>query len=150
MIRTYSLLIFGLLFIAACGNPKELVYQDVKNFKVHQLSLTPEVGMDVQFYNPNTFGMTLKDANIDVFINDQPIGKATLNTSFKVPGLDTFLLPVKLNANLSNVFANAIAILANRNVKVRLDGNVMAGRGVFVNIPIHYEGIQKLDVLEFK
>lgn len=150
MFRKHRALILSLLLLAACGNPKELVYQDVKNFKVHQLSLNPEVGMDVQFYNPNTFGMTLKDANIDVFINDQPIGKAVLTSSFKVPGQDTFLMPVKLNANLSNVFANAIAILANRNVKVRLDGNVMAGRGVFITVPIHYEGIQKLDVLEFK
>jgi LEA14-like dessication related protein len=134
--------------IASCANPKDLVYQDVKNFHVITLSLQPEVSMDIQFFNPNTKGVTLKSANIDVYINDKLIGKTNLQGSFAVPAADTFLLPVKLKADLRSLFANAYSLLANRTVTVKLHGSVKAGKGVFVNIPIHYEGKQKLHVLE--
>jgi Conserved secreted protein len=134
--------------IASCANPKDLVYQDVKNFHVMTLSLQPEVGMDIQFYNPNTKGVTLKSANIDVYINNNLIGKSNLQGSFAVPAADTFLLPVKLKADLRSLFKNAYSLLANRTVDVKLQGSVKAGKGVFVNIPIHYEGKQKLNVVE--
>jgi LEA14-like dessication related protein len=115
--------------IASCANPKDLVYQDVKNFHVITLSLQPEVSMDI-------------------YINDKLIGKTNLQGSFAVPAADTFLLPVKLKADLRSLFANAYSLLANRTVTVKLHGSVKAGKGVFVNIPIHYEGKQKLHVLE--
>jgi LEA14-like dessication related protein len=134
----------------ACTHPKNLVYQDVKNFKVLTLSLNPEIGMDLQFYNPNTFGVTLKDANIDVYINGRMVGKTSLVNTFHVPGSDTTLVPVKLQADLTNLFANAYSILANKEVTVRLNGSVKAGKGIFVNIPIAWEGKQRLNVTDFK
>lgn len=143
-------LIAFLLFAASCGNPKNLVYQDVRNFSIQKLSLTPEIGMDIQFYNPNNFGMTLKDGDIDVYMNDKIIGNAKLTHSYKVPGLDTFLLPVTFNANLEGVVSNAIVLLSNKEVNIKLQGSVKAGRGVFINLPINYQGKQKLNVPDFK
>jgi LEA14-like dessication related protein len=143
-------LIIFCLALFSCANPKSLVYQDVKNFSILTLSLQPDIGMDIQFYNPNSFGVTLKDANIDLYINDKFIGKGTLQKTFHVPAADTFLLPVKLKADLSGLFAHAYSLLANREVKVRLEGSVKSGKGVFITIPIHYEGTKKLDVAEFK
>ncbi len=138
------------LFLAvglfSCGNPKDLVYQDVKHFRINKISLTPEIGLDVQFYNPNKYGMTLKDANIDLYINDKLVGKAFLPEKYSAPGLDTFLLPVVLAADLKNVIPNAIALVGNKEVTIRLAGSVKAGKGVFVNIPINYAGKQKLNV----
>lgn len=144
------LLAITLTACLSCGNPKELVYQDVKNFKLYELSLNPEIGMDIQFYNPNKYGMTLKDANIDVFINDKLVGKSSLTQTFHVPGADTFLLPVKLRTDLKGLFANTISIIANKKVKMRLDGYVKAGKGIFLPVPIHYEGTQRLDVFDLK
>lgn len=138
-----------ILFLAACANPRQLEYQDVKNFRLLELSMQPTVGMDVQFYNPNTFGMTMKDANIDLYLNGKLVGKATLAESYQVPGLDTFLLPVNLKADLQQVLPNALAILANNKIDVELKGYVKAGRGVFINIPINYKGTQELNVTGF-
>lgn len=146
-------LAFGLLLLLtlfSCAAPKEvrnLEYQEVKNFRLGKLDKNnPEVGMDVQFYNPNTFGLTLKDARIDLYINNSFIGKASIARSFSVPGQDTFLLPVTLVPEIKNVFPNVLHLLFNKEVDVRIQGSVKAGRGLFVTVPIHYEGRQKLNV----
>ena len=149
MIKTYRLLIFSLLFIAACGNPKELVYQDVKNFRLFALSLSPDVGMDLQFYNPNNFNLTLRDAKLDVFINERQVGTTTLTSQFSVPAVDTFLMPVRMKVDLTSLFANAYSILSNREVDLRIVGNVKAGRGIYLNIPINFRTRQKLNVVNF-
>lgn len=136
----------SVVMLAACANPKDLVYRDVKNFSVSKISLTPEIGMDVAFYNPNSYGMTMKDANIDLYINDKLVGHASMVDKFKVPANDTFLLPVKLTADLSSVLSNALQLMSNDMVNVKLKGSVKAGRGVLMNIPINYEGRKKLNV----
>jgi LEA14-like dessication related protein len=133
-------------FLFSCSNPKELVYHDVKNFRVMEISMEPKVGLDVQFYNPNNYGMTLKDADIDLFINNRYVGKAVLDHKYEVPGLDTFLLPVTMKADLKNILPNALSLAMNKEVTVKLQGKVKAGKGVFVNIPINYEGKQKLNI----
>lgn len=138
-----------MLTMAACSNPQELVYQDVKNFRLMEVSMKPKVGMDVQFYNPNKYGMTMKDANVNLFVNGEHVGNAVLDRSYDVPGRDTFLLPVTLKADLEKILPNALAILANNKVNVELKGTVKAGRGVFINIPIRYKGEQELNVIEY-
>lgn len=134
------------LFLASCASPQDLVYQDVKNFRVGKISLNPEVGMDVQFYNPNKYGMTLKDAAIDLYINDKLVGHAVLDKKFNVPASSTFLLPVTLIADLKSVLPNAVSLMSNDEVNIRLKGSVKAGRGVLINIPINYEGKKKLNL----
>ena len=141
------LVLLLLLTMFSCSTPQSITYQDVKNFRVGRLSLDrPEIGMDLQFFNPNNFGMTMKDANIEVYINNNFIGKATMNSEFNVPARDTFVMPVYLQADLKNIFPNALQILFNKTVDIRLQGNVRAGKGVFLNIPINYQGRQKLNV----
>jgi LEA14-like dessication related protein len=145
---TFYFFLFALFFVS-CSNPKDLIYQDVTNFKLLELSLNPRVGMDVQFYNPNKKGMVLKDANIDVYINNKLIGNAKMEQRFTVPAMDTFLLPVTLKADLKGVFANTISIVANKEVKLKLHGWVKAGRKMTLPVPINYEGTKRLNVLDF-
>ncbi len=149
MKRSYWYLVFFSLVVAftSCTQPRQLMYQDVRNFRLGNISLDrPQVGMDLQFYNPNPFGLTLKDANINVYINNSFVGAATLANTFDVPGLDTFLVPVMLTADLKNIFPNALQILFNKEVELRLKGNVKAGKGVFINVPINFQGKRKLNV----
>jgi len=149
MNNRYAFIALILLSLFSCASPKEvrnIEYQEVKNFRLLKLDVNPEVGLDVQFYNPNTFGLTLKDANIDLYINNAHIGKAFVNRSFQVPGQDTFLMPVTIVPELKNVFPNALQLLFNKEVDVRIDGSVKAGRGLFITVPIQYQGRQKLNV----
>ena len=139
-----------MITLSSCANPRSLEYQDVRNFKLYELSLHPQIGMDIQLYNPNDYKMILKSADVKVYINDKLIGSTNLVKSFNVPANDTFLLPVKMTTDLSCIFSNALAVLANKEVTIRLDGFVKAGRRVFINVPIHYNGKQKLNIYGLK
>jgi LEA14-like dessication related protein len=140
------LILLVVVIFASCANPKSLEYHDVKNFTVGDISLTPEIGMDVEFYNPNSYGMTLKDAIFDLYINDKLVGHATMQDKFNVPASATFLLPVKLKADLQGVINNALQVMSNKEMNVKLDGSVKAGRGILIPMHIHYEGKKKLNV----
>jgi LEA14-like dessication related protein len=150
-----KLILFALLIILGIGlnscstPPQQLVYQDVRNFRLFGLSLSPDVGMDLQFYNPNNFNLSLKDAKLDVFINERQVGTTTLTSQFSVPAVDTFLMPVRMKVDLTSLFANAYSILSNREVDLRIVGNVKAGRGIYLNIPINFRTRQKLNVVNF-
>ena len=147
LIRSILAVLFVSGLLSSCTQPRQLVYQDVQNFRLANLNLErPALGMDLRFYNPNNFGLTLKDANINVYINNTFVGNASLTNTFDVPGLDTFLLPVTLTVDIKNIFPNALSILFNKEVELRLQGNVKAGKGLFVNVPINFQGRRKLNV----
>lgn len=136
------------IILASCAQPKDLVYQGVENFKIRSVGFSKtELGADIKFYNPNSYPMTLKDANADVFVNNKFIGKVALSETFNIPRRDTFLLPVSLNADLGGVLGNLVQALGNKEVMLKFAGSVKAGRnGIFVNVPVNYEGKQKLNV----
>jgi len=149
-----SLLIFicGLVFFLSCKStkdifqPKELSYIGVKDFTLQKMSLSkPQVGMALKFFNPNSFRLAMKDADIEVYINNSFIGKVTTNKTFTIPARDTFLLPISLEVDMKKVIPNAIQILAKKSIDYRLNGSVRAGKGVFVKVPIDYSGQHKLD-----
>ena len=62
---------------------------------------------------------------------------------------DTTTIPLELKASAKNLLIGMAPLLLDPNVKVRIDGSVKAGRkGIFVNVPINYEGRQRIDLLQ--
>ncbi len=145
----------GLLLIimtVSCRQPKALVYQSIQNFGMKQAGIRQtELSMNVLLFNPNRYPLKLKDADVDVFINGSKLGKMLLSECFPVPGLDTFSMPVTLNVDLKNVLPNALQLLMNPEVDITLDGAIKAGRhGLYLNVPVHYQGKQDLrSVIKF-
>jgi len=130
----------------SCRQPKQLVYQNVQNFKLKQAGLQQtEVSLDIRLFNPNNYGMKLKDADVDVFVNGNRLGKMQVNEFFAVPGLDTFSMPVMLSVDLKNAVPNVLQLLLSPEVDIKLAGTVKAGRhGVYVRVPVNYEGKQDI------
>lgn len=146
MKKTSRLLLFIILTMGACRAPKDFVFQNVQNFSIGKADLTQaKVSMDVKMFNPNNYPMKLKNADLDVFINGSHLGKVAVSHQFAVPGLDTFSMPVTLDVDMNNVLPNAIQLFLNPEVTVKLSGEVKAGRhGVYIHIPINYEGKQDI------
>lgn len=135
------------LFIQSCAKPKELTYQGVRNFHVTKISLErPEVGMDVLFFNPNNFSLTIKNINLDVLINAKLVGKITMETNTVVPANATFAMPIALETELKRVLPNAMQLLLNKEVEVELRGAAKAGKGVYISLPINHKEKVKLDL----
>ena len=132
--------------ITSCHTPKDLVYQNVQHFSIKLADRQHTVlSMDVLLYNPNKYNMKLKHADLDIFINNNHLGKVNLDEKLRVPSLDTFSMPVSLDVDIKNVIPNAFQLFLNSEVTVKLTGAVRAGRhGVFITIPVNYEGKQDI------
>ncbi len=143
------LLPVALIFaLQSCAQVKALEYQDVEHFRVQQVDLQQATFVtDLRFYNPNSYSLSLKDGDIDVYFSDRYAGKAVLDERTIVPAKDTFLLPVSFTAGLQSIFTNALDILANKEITVRLQGSIKAGKGrIFIRVPVKYEGRQQINL----
>ena len=145
LLLALALCLFGLSF---CKRPKEPDYIDFQHLRLAKAGLDQSrITFDLRYYNPNDFRMQLKEAQVDVYFNDKFVGHSVLDTLIEIPKKDTFLIPVSMDVKLKNLLANAAQLLLNPDVNVRLNGNARVGKGgIFVNVPINYEGKQRIDI----
>lgn len=146
-----SILVVILFFIgSSCRSPKAFIYRDVKNFRVGNLGLTKSrVSMDLLFFNPNNFGVKLKNVNCDLYIDSNYVGKVVLDTLMYIPKSSEFSLPANFDVNMKNLFKNSINLIFNNEVLIGARGTTRVGKGMFyVTIPFKYEGKQKLNLLQ--
>jgi LEA14-like dessication related protein len=133
---------FAVVF-ASCRQPKNLVYQQVQHVKMNGLGLDNSgITMDVKLYNPNRYGIRVKNADVDIYVNQSYVGKMLIiNGNYLIPRTDTFLLPVKVDVDIKNVLPNALRLLFDKTVLVKVTGKIKAGKhGLYVSVPINYEG----------
>ncbi len=140
------IILISILFLCACSRPKDLIYKGVDNFGYKQSGLTNSlVTIDLKLYNPNRYGLMLKSSDVAVFINNSHVGQAYLKDKKLIPARDTFTLPVVLNVDILRVIPNAYDLLTKKEITLKLDGIIRAGRhGVFLIMPVKYEGKQKI------
>ena len=145
-----QLVCFVILIVvfASCKQPQSLVFKDIQHFKFNGIGLGKSGGMsmDLKLYNPNRYSINVKHADIDIYVNDSYIGKVfAVKGNYKIPGTDTFLLPVKVDLDLNSVLPNAFNMLLSKKVNVKVSGKIKAGKhGVAISMPVHYEGKQEI------
>jgi LEA14-like dessication related protein len=137
--------ILSIIFVfMSCASPKAIEYQTYHNFTIQKLGFNnSSIKMDLQYYNPNNFGLQLRSSDLDIFIDGNLLGHSSLDTLLLIPKKDTFNIPVKFDVNMQNIFKNAWNTLTGKEIMVRLTGKVKVGKGnVFMNIPVDYESKQ--------
>jgi LEA14-like dessication related protein len=144
--RLFLFLLALLPGFSGCSSVKAPLYQDTQNFRVHSVSFTQVVfAMDIRYYNPNNFGVDLRSADIDAYLNNKYLGKAIIDENIPMRAKDTFSLPVQFQIGVGDLVSQGISMLNSNNTEVliRMDGTILAGKaGVFVRVPVHYEGKQ--------
>lgn len=134
--------------MVACAKPTQLDYLGVRNVKVLSLGFKEStVAADVEYFNPNKYPLTMKSAEVDVYINNTYFGKTILDSTIHIPRKDTFLLPVLLKVEMTNTAMQLIQVITRgqEDVLVKMEGKAKVGRGgFFINYPINYEGMQKI------
>jgi LEA14-like dessication related protein len=107
------------------------------------------VSATVKLYNPNSYRLFLKRAEVDIKVNGQHAGHSLLDTLIVIPQKDTFYVPVTLQLDMQGLFSNALQLLmGKREATVDLDGRVKIRRGLLTfNRAFHYEGKQDLSSL---
>lgn len=145
---TIIFLFSALLLLASCAKPKELVYKDYKNFKVSQWGVSSsKLSLDLIYYNPNKFGLKLKDTDADVFIDGALLGHFRLDSILTIKKLSDFTFPVNMDVDMKNIFKNGLSTLLGKEVTITVKGTTRAGKaGIFLKMPVKYEGKHKFDL----
>ncbi|HET7117804.1 MAG TPA: LEA type 2 family protein [Hanamia sp.] len=125
----------------SCSSPKDLEYIDYQNFSIQNLGFNNStVSLDMKYYNPNNYGMQLKNTDLDIFINGNLLGHSSSDSLIHIPRRDTFNIPVKFNVNMQSFFKNALSTLFGKEILVKLTGRVRVGKAnIFKSFPVNYE-----------
>ena len=139
---------YCLFLLPGCSKPIAPDYRGIENFRVNTLGIGESViSADLKYYNPNNFTMKLKYGETEVYLNNRFLGKTILDTLTVIPARDSFLIPVSMKVDMKQIYSNALDILLNNEVTIKLDGFAKMGKsGIFFNLPIKYEGKQKIDI----
>lgn len=134
-----------IILLAACAKPSDLEYVGIDNINVLKWGLsTSDVGMDLKFYNPNRQRFQLREADIEVHINGEYLGRAILDTMINVPNRDTFSIPLTMSVSTLTAAANLVKTFRDSTVQIQLEGNTRLGKsGLVVKYPIKYQGSWK-------
>ncbi len=127
--------------LLSCSSPKALEYKTYHNFSIQNLGFNNStIAMDLEYYNPNNFGLQLRNTDLDIFINGNKFGHSSSDTLINIPRRNTFILPIKFDVDMQNIFKNALNTLLGKEVTVKLTGKLKVGKGnVFMSFPLNYE-----------
>jgi len=125
---------------------KEPQFVEARNFALTSVGLkSSTVYTDLFYFNPNGFGIQLKKADLDIYVDDKFVGHTLIDTLINIPRRDTFSIPVGMDVEMKKIFPNAFSILLKEEVLLRIERTAKLGKaGIFLNVPVKYEGKQRL------
>ncbi len=143
------LFVSAILMLSSCSKPLSPQYLGYQNFRMEKLGLNKMIlATEAKIYNPNSYPLQLKSASMDVYMNASFLGHTSLDSLVILPAKDTAYIPLRLQASAKDIISNAAKLLLNPNVLIKITGSAKAGRhGIFITIPIDYEGTQRIDLL---
>lgn len=138
----FSLLVIGLLTLSSCKKPQGFEYRDVKNIKLEQLGFDQTtLSLDLVYFNPNNFGVTLKNVDCDIYVNKNFLGHYTLDTVMPIERKSEFFLPSRIGIDMKNVYKNALSVIFNNEIELHVKGTSKVSKlGFNINVPFDYTG----------
>lgn len=135
-----------LAILSSCNDLKEPEYRGIKNFRVENWGQNESTAkMDVIYYNPNTTGFTIKNTDLDIYINDKKVGHTHQDSAIRVMKESEFIIPVSANLHVNNLLDNALSALFNQSVNIKIAGYIVGSKaGISKRFPVHYQGNQKI------
>ncbi len=148
MKRTVLLsLILGILLFS-CKKPQGFDYRDVRNMKIEKIGFDKtSLKMDLIYFNPNNFGVTLKNVDCDIYIDNNFLGHYKLDTIMKIEKRSEFSLPSNIQIEMKNVYKNALNILINKEIELNVKGSSKVSKlGITITVPFDYKGKHRLSI----
>lgn len=149
MNKHWAIILFGtfILIYGSCKQPVPPDYHGIESITINKISFNEsKVDAVVRFYNPNNFKLQLKHAEVNILANDKFIGRCVIDSTIRIPRMDSFFIPVSVNVNLKDILGNAVQLLLKGQVKINADGFVdLKKTGIRFRIPVHYQEYQDLE-----
>ena len=136
------LLGFCLALLSSCSHIKEPEFRRIEGFKVKSFGLSEvKVGFKVTYFNPNNFGVTAKEAHVDVYLDSLFVGNFTSDSAVPVRRNADFSIPLTGTIPVQKAMELNLPQMAQRDVLIRANGSIKVGKaGIYVTEPIKYEG----------
>jgi len=131
--------LFILLQSGGCNDVKELEYIGIKNTEIQTLGFNNSaIRMNLEYYNPNKFGIDVKETNLSIYLNDKFIGLADQPEKTQVPKLSNFIFPVVAHFDPLKILGTAFTSLFSKTNKVTIQGTAKLGKsGFYIKVPIN-------------
>ena len=131
--------------LISCSTPKELEYREFKNLTVEKIGFSSTaLKMDLIYYNPNNFGLELNRTDLDIFINNNYLGRTSQEYQVSIPKREEFAIPIKIDVDMKNLLKNGLTTFLSNEVMVKVTGTIRVGKlNVFKNFTVNYEGKQQ-------
>jgi LEA14-like dessication related protein len=143
-----SVLLIFTFFFYSCGKPQAFDYRDLKNLRLANLGTDKaKVSMDLVYFNPNNYGVNLKNVDCEIFLDSSLIGKFVLDTMMRIPKKSEFTLPATMEVDIKNIYKNSVSFFLGKDVQIGAKGTTKVGKGgLYVTIPFTYQGRHKLNL----
>lgn len=150
--KWHYLFLLSFFFLAGCSKVKDPEFRRIGGFKLKGLGLTEtRIGFQVTYFNPNNFGVTVKEAEADVYMDSVYLGKFTQDSSIQVGRNAEFSIPLTGAVPMKTALQLDFQNISRRDILFRAEGNVKVGKaGIFVNRGIHYQGTHRLDEIKMR
>ena len=146
--RSLLLIISFFILLASCKKPQSFEYRGMQNFKVDSVGLvTSRISLELVYFNPNNFGVDLRNVNCDIYINHNYLGKYVLDTLMHIAQRSEFSIPSSMNVDMKNIFKNALGTFLSKQVLVELKGSTKVGKGgIFLTFPFNYSAMESFSM----
>lgn len=136
-----------LVLITGCTRIKEPQFRRVENFHLKNFGLQQAtIAFNVVYFNPNNFGVTVKEAAANVYLDSVYWGKFVQDSTIGVKRNSEFSIPLSGAVSLQKVLDLNLQELSQRDILIRANGNVKVGKaGIFITKPFTYQGKHRLD-----
>lgn len=139
-----------IVLCSSCTRVKDPEFRRIEKFRLINIGLQEAtIGFSVTYFNPNNFGVAVRQAEADIYLDSLYLGKFVQDSSISVAKNAEFSLPLSGTVSLQTVLKLNLQELSEREILVRADGNVRVGKtGIFVTRPIHYQGMHRLEDMD--
>lgn len=147
--RIQLFLVLSLILFNSCSSFEDLTLRSQPNIEVRGIKDGMiEMDLIAIIENPNSQSFKVKSANFDIFLNDSPIGKSSMNKAIKIDGnsIKEYIFPVKVKLGGDDLsLGMLLGGLFKSAINLKVEGEVKAGTFLInQNFPVEWEDRIKL------
>lgn len=145
------LFFYAFVLLMGCTKIKEPQFRRIDNFHLKNFGLQEAVvAFNVTYFNPNNFGVTVKEATADVYLDSLYLGKFVQDSTIGVKKNGEFSIPLSGSVSLQTVLNLNFRELSKKEVVLKANGNVKVGKaGIFIAKPFNYQGKHRFEDISF-
>lgn len=138
--------------IAACAPLKPVEFRSVTDLKVENALVSPKVTANLNFFNPNSLGCTVKDFDIEFSLSETPLTTLSFQKQ-KLPSNSDFSLPLNTSipyTQLVKFIPLGLSSIQNgKDIPVDLKGNITLKK-FFIKKTFPFEYHDKINTKDIK